>query len=68
MYDPNKDISTNMDNISREWYKYGLEQIGMYDEEEFGIAKPVEIDGRPPIEDKEKFWEDFKQRVLEGIK
>jgi hypothetical protein len=68
MYDPEKDVATNMDNISHEWYKYGLEQVGMYDEEEFGIIKPIDGDELPPIEDKEKFWEDFKQRVLEGIK
>jgi hypothetical protein len=68
MYDPSKDIAANMDNISCEWYKYGLEQVGMYDEEEFGIAKSVKTDGMPPIEDKEKFWEEFKQKVLEGIK
>ena len=68
MYDPEKDVATNMDNISREWYKYGLEQVGMYDEEEFGIIKSIDGDELPPIEDKEKFWEDFKNRVLEVIK
>lgn len=68
MYDPEKDVATNMDNISREWYKYGLEQVGMYDEEEFGIIKPIDGNELPPIEDKEKFWEDFKNRVLEVIK
>ena len=68
MYDPSKDVAANMDNISHDWYKYGLEKFGLYDEDEFGIMKPFEDSNEPTIEDKEKFWEDFKQRVLEGIK
>ena len=68
MYDQSKDISVNMDNISHNWYKYGLEKFGLYDEEEFGIVKPVEASNESPIEDKKKFWEDFKNKVLAGIK
>jgi hypothetical protein len=68
MYDQSKDISVNMDNISHNWYKYGLEKFGLYDEEEFGIVKPIEASNESPIEDKKKFWEDFKNKVLAGIK
>lgn len=35
MYDNNKSLKDNLDYIYKEWYKYGLDKFGLYDEDEF---------------------------------
>lgn len=68
MYDPNKDITANMHEISRNWYKYGLEAVGAYDEEEFGIVKPTPLEeNTDPLKGMETFWRGFKKEVMAGI-
>jgi hypothetical protein len=68
LFDPTKDVATNLNEISRDWYKYGLERVGMYDEEEFGIVKPTPLEkSADTIKDMETFWRDFKNKVMAGI-